>query len=781
MADKKASKPRPNTTRAASSKSRTSRNGKKKRPILKRALFGGLVALLVLSLMGIGSFIYLYATTDLPDPHADFQTNTTFIYYADGETQLGSLMVQNRVSLTYDEIPDVVKESVVAAENRSFWEDPGFSITGILRSVWSIATGGGLQGGSTITQQYIKILYLDSEQTLQRKVRELILAIKMGREMPKEDILTGYLNTIYYGRGAYGIEAAANSFFLKSAGDLSVDEAAALAAILNNPARFNPSSGEEHRERLLQRYRYVLDGMREMGTISQTDYDQAHTQLPEFPEVATNDRYGGPTGFLISMVEDELAEQGFEQAEIQGGGLRIITTVDARLQEAAVEAAQNYTEEAAANSPDGALDPSELHVAISSVDTSTGAILAHYGGPDYVASQRNWATTPRPAASTFKAYAAVAGLRNGYNLDSVFTGDTFTPPGDPSPVRNQGETQYGDVTLRRAMALSINTAFVDLTMDMPNGPQQVIEAAIATGAPQGPGWDANSRISLGAAEVSPLDIANSYGTLVDSGRLKPTHIVSEVRDSRGNAIYTADVDPQQAIDSNLAANVTDGLVGVVTDGTGRRAAELGRPVAAKTGTNSDGQGNITSAWFVGATRQISTAVMFVAGEGGNADLVPYRQPGDRTFFGSGYPLSTWLSYMLVATDGQEVLGFDEPQDIDADRGRSPEASPSEVETTEEPEPEETTESPTPSPTEIVPDSPSPEPEETTPEPEETTPQEVTPEPTDLEEEPPVETDPPVEEEGEADQGQGGVAQNTTTRGAGQGDGTDRAPQPTPTG
>lgn len=679
MADKSGASPnrrsgsrttRGNTPRSRGRGSSKGAGTRKKRPVLRRVLLGALTLFLVLALMGIGTFIYLYSTTDLPDPHADFQTQTSFIYYADGETQMGSLMVQNREMLTSDEIPDVVKDSVVAAENRSFWEDPGFSISGILRSVWSIATGGGLQGGSTITQQYIKILYLDSEQTLQRKVRELILAIKMGREMPKDDILTGYLNTIYYGRGAYGVEAASKSFFLKSASELTVDEAAALAAILNNPSRFNPSGGDAHRERLLGRYRYVLDGMLETGTIEQAEYDRAYAELPPFPEVPTNDRYGGPTGFLMRMVEEELVERGFEQAEIQGGGLQIVTTVDAGLQQAAVEAAQSHTEEAASNSPDGALDPSELHVAISSVDTATGAILAHYGGPDYVANQRDWADTPRPAASTFKAFATVAALRNGYSLDSIFTGDTFTPPGDPNPVRNQGETEYGDVTLRRAIALSINTAFVDMTMDMPGGPQEVVNAAVDTGAPEGRSWEANSRIALGVAEVSPLNIANSYGTLVDSGRLKETHIVSEVRDSRGNVVYTADVEPQQSIDSNVAANVTDALVGVVTDGTGRRAAELGRPVAAKTGTHSDGQGNITSAWFVGSTRQISTAVMFVAGDAGTADLVPYRQPGDRTFFGSGYPLSTWLAYMQVATEGQEVLDFDAPQPIDADRGLS---------------------------------------------------------------------------------------------------------------
>ena len=179
----------------AKSPSSGGKRGKTKsraRKIWGRIGIGALVAFIVVGLTGLGGLFFLYTTTDLPDPNSDFTTNTTFIYYADGETQMSSLSVQNRVSLDYEDMPQVMKDAVVAAENRSFWEDPGFSISGMARGAWSIATGGELQGGSTITQQYIKILYLDSSQTVTRKVRELMLATKMGREMPKEDILEGY-------------------------------------------------------------------------------------------------------------------------------------------------------------------------------------------------------------------------------------------------------------------------------------------------------------------------------------------------------------------------------------------------------------------------------------------------------------------------------------------------------------------------------------------------------------------------------------------------------------
>ena len=691
----------------AKSPSSGGKRGKTKsraRKIWGRIGIGALVAFIVVGLTGLGGLFFLYTTTDLPDPNSDFTTNTTFIYYADGETQMSSLSVQNRVSLDYEDMPQVMKDAVVAAENRSFWEDPGFSISGMARGAWRIATGGELQGGSTITQQYIKILYLDSSQTVTRKVRELMLATKMGREMPKEDILEGYLNTIYFGRGAYGIQAASRSFFLKDAKDLSLSEAAALAAILNNPSAFNPSGGDEKLEALYDRYTYVLDGMLSMGTITQAEHDEAYGSLPEFPEVPVNNRYGGSKGFLVKMVEEELVEHGFSEEEIQGGGLRIVTTIDKTMQDAAAKTAKAYTKQAAEDAY-GDPDPADLHVAISSVDTSNGAILAQYGGPDYVKNQRNWATTDRPAASTFKTFATIAGLRNGFSLDSTFNGNTFVPRGDTQTIRNEFSYQYGPaVTLRKATADSINTAFVDMTQQITNGASEVEKAANDAGAPTSRGWDLNNRIALGAAEVSPLNMANSYATLANGGERNDTHIVAKVMDSEGKVIYEADPGSEQTIEKNVAANVTDALTSVVTEGTGTRASALGRPVAGKTGTNGV-EDAITSAWFVGYTKQISTAVMYVAGDSGNEDLEDYKRPQDATFFGSSYPLMTWVDYMMIATDGMDVEQFDTADDIlpevsaspAATRSSSPtaSASPTPSETpSEEPSKEPTTAAPT---------------------------------------------------------------------------------------
>ncbi|NLT29262.1 MAG: penicillin-binding protein, partial [Propionibacterium sp.] len=367
--------------------------------IMRRIGLTALIAFLAVTVLGSAAVIIGYNTTDIPDPNADFQTNTTFVQYRDG-SQLGSFAVQNRQSLEYEEMPQTMKDAVIAAENRSFWTDPGISVPGMIRAAWAIATGGEMQGGSTITQQYIKIMYLDSERTMSRKIRELFLAVKMNREVPKEDILEGYLNTIYFGRGAYGIQAAAKSFFNIDAAELNVPQAAVLASVLNNPGMFDPSGGEENRERLLERYRYVLDGMVELGTITAAERDEYAKDLPEFPEIPINERYGGPNGFLLNMVQTELAAKGFDEAQIQGGGLTIVTTIDKPSQDAAVETAQKYEREAA----EAADQPVEgIHASIASVDVETGEIRALYGGPDFVSNSRNWATTPRMAASAFKA------------------------------------------------------------------------------------------------------------------------------------------------------------------------------------------------------------------------------------------------------------------------------------------------------------------------------------------------------------------------------------------
>ncbi len=665
--------------RAASTPdARTAKGGKDvkpPKPRWQRRLLATLkvlaIGVLVVALLGIGVVAVAYQRTNFPDPNAAFMTNKSNVYYNDGTTVLGSFAEQNRTSIAYSEMPQSIKDAVVAAENRSFWTDKGISPTGIVRSLYEIARGRNLQGASTITQQYIKILYLTSDQTATRKFTEVLLAVKMGRSMPKEQILGGYLNTIYFGRGAYGIQAASRAYFNVDAKDLTLQQSAALGAILNNPSLYDPSDGDKNVARLTARYAYVLDGMVQMKTITQAEADAA-SALPVFPDVPKSSRYGGPKGFLLKMVEAELTADGFDAATISGGGLQVTTTFDEKAQAAAVASAQKYTQ-AAATGAKAKQDPAQLHAAIASVAVGTGEVLALYGGPDYVANSRNWGTTDRPAASTFKAYAVIAGLRNGFSLRSTFNGNTFTPKGDTSTIRNEFNTQYGTVSLVKATADSINTAFVDLTQQIPNGPAQIIKAANDAGVPSAAGWDANNRIPLGTAEVSPLDQATGYATIANGGTYVPTHVVKEVKDSTGKVIFTAQPASQPNIDPNVAKDTTFALENVVNEGTGAKVSSLGRQIAGKTGT-ADVNGHIVSSWFIGYTKQISTAVMFVAGDGGNASLDPYARQGDSAFFGGTYPALTWLDYMKVATNGQPKLTFDPPVYVNASATPTPAAS-----------------------------------------------------------------------------------------------------------
>jgi len=645
----------------------TAKGGRKKANPWLRALVWVTSILLSLGVIGVGAIAVAYSMVKLPDPNSDFQTNTSFVYYADGKTRIGSFQVQNRQSIDYDKIPQNVKDAVIAAENRTFWTDPGISATGLFRATLGLvglapadvtATGGG----STITQQYIKVMYLTQEKSFTRKAKEILLAAKIGQEVSKEKILAGYLNTVYFGRGTYGIEAAAQAYFRMPASKLTLAQSVALAAILNSPGNLDPANGTQQAADLLERYQYTLNGMVDLGNITPSERSAIYTKLPKFPKATNDSRLGGPKGFLLSMVQRELLANGFTEEQVNGGGLKVVTTFDADAQDAAVASAQKNTLAAAAGSKKAA---KKLHAGLASVDNATGGIVALYGGPDFLASQWNWANNARPTGSTFKPYALAAALRNHWTLNDRLNGNSFTPKGDTSPVRN-ADGNHGTVTLQEATTHSINSAYVDLVTQIPDGPTEVQNVAEAAGIPENSQWDLSNRIPLGNTEVSPVNQANSYATFANGGVHHNPHVVAEVFD--GNvSVFKGDTGGEQTIDADVATDVTYALTKVTQDGTGYRAAQLGFPVAGKTGTVGYGVekkkkiGNKTyttivretrAIWFVGYTRQITTAVMYVKGAQGTGDL--------GHVFGSGFPLSTWLDYMRVAMNGKERQSFESP-------------------------------------------------------------------------------------------------------------------------
>jgi membrane peptidoglycan carboxypeptidase len=614
------------------------------RGIVKWALVT-LIALLVVAIAAGGIF---WVGTPIPNPNKDFVTANTHLLYGDGKTELGTLSVQNREALTIDQIPQNMRDAMVAAENPTFWTDPGVSIPALARAIISLGSKDS-SGGSTITQQYVKILYLTSEKTLTRKLKEMVIAVKLGQEQTKEQILEGYLNTVYFGRGAYGIEAASQAFFGIPAAKVNQQQAIVLASLVNAPGLLDPALGDKQAKDLLERYQYVINSLVKMGKMTEADKAKIYTALPEFPTIKKDPRFGGTDGYLMKVVIDELKKDGFDEATINGGGLEVVTTFDKARQDAAVAVAQAKTQEAAAEKGQ---DAAKLHASIVSIDNATGGVLAMYGGnPDYVTGKRNWATQARATGSTFKTWALVAALRQGIPLDKELKGYTFTAA-DGQPVT--GETN-GMVTLADATTHSINAAYVDLTTQLKDGGANAIKAANDAGIPGAApnnGWDADIRVAMGTAEVSPLDNAAGYSTLANDGLRVPTHVVKQVTDRAGKVVYTADTAGVQAIEPSIAQGATACLTEVATSGTGRVVSALGYPVAGKTGTRWDGQ-KTTSSWFVGYTKQITTAVNYVAGDTGNENLDDYSTG----FYGAGYPAGTWLAFMQKAMKGLPAVDF----------------------------------------------------------------------------------------------------------------------------
>jgi membrane peptidoglycan carboxypeptidase len=664
---------------------------------LKRAALYTVVAGVVFALLGVGAFAFLYTTTDIPEANDAFETQTTYVYYQDGKSEIGQFAVQNRDVIGYDEIPQDMKDAVVAAENRSFWTDNGIDVKGIARAAFSNASGNATQGASTITQQYVKILYLSQERSYTRKVKEAILSLKLQRTMSKKEILAGYLNTIYFGRGAYGVQAAAEAFFGKEASELSLQEAAVLASVINNPTRFDPDNGKDSRKALRERYRYVLGGMAETGDITADEAEEASRKLPKFAEVRTESTYGGQKGHVLSLVKDQLlgltnasTSAPFTDSEIDGGGLRITTTFTKQAMDAAAEGV-------AAVRPEGFSDK-ELHVGVASVEPGTGAVRGMYGGQDYLDSQINWAVAGGQAGSSLKPFALTAGLESGFSLKDTFEGNSPYELPDGTEIRNQGDTDYGSaVSLTKATEDSINTAFVDLTESIPDGPQKVMDTMNAMGIPRAPGPGKHDYgiptstpglqpflgIALGSATVSPINMANAYGTIAAGGRFSSPYVIDKVVSADGETLYDHRQSDQQVVEADegieddgepitgeeITSDVSYAMQQVVQSGSGTAALSLGRPAAGKTGTSTNDQDDVVSSWFTGFTPQLATSVMYVRGKG-NGKLDGWLP----SYFGGTYPAETWTEVMKAALDGTDVEDFPEPAFVDGeapDDGHTP--------------------------------------------------------------------------------------------------------------
>lgn len=661
---------------------------------LRRTVKWGLIGGLVLALVGAGGFFWFYSTVDIPNPNDDFLTETTHVYYDGGKQELGSFAVQRRESIDLDDMPDTIKDAVVAAENQSFWTDEGIDPKGIMRAAFSNAQGNAKQGASTITQQYVKILYLTQDQTWSRKAKEAVLSLKVQNRVTKEEVLEGYLNTIYFGRGAYGVEAASQAYFGIPAKKLKVRQAALLATVLNNPTRFDPANGEGARSAAETRYQYVLSSMADMGAITDEKAEKAAKRLPKLPDQKSEDAYGGQKGHMLKMIRNELVELGFSQEEIDGGGLKVTTTFTKRGMGAAIAGVKEAR-------PEGFSDE-QLHVGVASVEPGTGAVRGIYGGQDYLKSQHNWAINGGQAGSIFKPIALAAGLKAGFSLKDTFNGDSPLELPDGDEIENQGNQPYGRVNMVKATEDSINTAYIDMTMGMDDGPSEIVSMANAMGVPsdepaetpygipaRSPGLKPFLSVGLGPQTVSPINMANAYGTVANGGVRTDPYVIEKVVDDEGRTRYNHKATESRAMSEDIAADVSYAMQRTAQYGSGSGSSVIGRSSAGKTGTATNEKGWVTSAWYVGYTPQLATGVVYTRGDG-----VGQLEGWLPSFFGSDYPLDTWNAVMSRALDGEPVEEFPPPANVDGDAptdGHEPPPPPPKTtkapKQTEEPEPE----------------------------------------------------------------------------------------------
>jgi len=608
---------------------------------------------------GALAFFVLYRMIGIPDANADFQTETTSVYYSDGEHKVGTFATQDRDSISGDEMPESAKAAVVAAEDRTFYTNRGLDFKGIVRAATNNATSDTTQGASTITQQYVKVLYLTQDRTLKRKAKEAVLSIKIHNQLSKPEILEGYLNTIYFGNGAYGLEVASQTYFRKPAKELSVPESAALATIINNPYAFDPYS-ENGKENMLGRYNYVLDGMVTMGTLDADEAEKYLDKLPEFEKKRDVNRYGGTKGYLMSSVERQLKSLEFSDSQINGGGLKIITTFSYKKQKNAVAAVKE-------TAPGGLKN---LRIGMVAIEPGTSAVRAMYGGKDYLKSQLNWATLGSQPGSTFKPFAVAAALKDGFSLKTSLNGNSPYVFENGDKVANQGDSggqSYGRIPFSKAIASSVNAAFMDITVQMTNGPEKIREAASDAGIPDSvmKKIEPVNVVSLGYAPVPTIDMANAYATYANEGKSAKWYMIEKVEDAQERELYKHEVIEKRTVSEDVAADVTSALQGVVRNGSGTNGRTQ-CPTAGKTGTATAGEGDsqhVSSSWFIGYTPKVVTAVMYARGKG-NENLEGYLP----TFFGGQYPAKTFRNFMVPSLTGTECGTFPPAANLDGDKG-----------------------------------------------------------------------------------------------------------------
>ncbi|MEU6560208.1 transglycosylase domain-containing protein [Nocardia nova] len=637
--------------------------GKKKSPwrIVRRVIYV-LVALAIVVPSAV--FLIAYTTVSIPQP-GDLKTNQVATILASDGTSVISKIVPpqgNRTDVTIDQIPPHVRNAVIAAEDRDFYSNPGFSISGFVRAARDNVLGkDSAGGGSTITQQYVKNSMVGNQHSLSRKMRELVISAKMARQWSKNDILTAYLNTIPFGRGTFGIDAAAHAYFDKPVEQLTVEEGAMLAATIQQPYGLDPENNPKGAE---ARWNYVLDGMVAGGNLPQADRAKMvypKVQPSESNKDDSNPQEPGSNGLIKRQVMSELSEAGITESQINKEGLQITTTIDQKAQQAAVDSVHKNMQ--------GERD--EVRTAVVSVDPKSGAVRAYYGGDD--GQGWDFANAGLQSGSTFKVFGLAENLELGKPLSTMYDSSDLTVNG--IKITNaEGET-CGTCTIAEALKRSLNTSFYRMELDMPNGPQKIAAMAHKMGIPdtipgvgqtltESDGSGPNNGIILGQYQVRPLDMASAYGTIAASGMYHKPHFVEKVVTADGQVLLDRGTPAgEQRITPAVADNLSSAMQPIAASSRNHGLAG-GRLSGSKTGTTQLGDtGQNKDAWMIGFTPSLSTAVWV-----GTADGVALKTPGGAIMYGSGLPSDIWKDTMDGALEGTPKETFPKPTAIGGQAG-----------------------------------------------------------------------------------------------------------------
>ncbi|MBT2382639.1 transglycosylase domain-containing protein [Streptomyces sp. ISL-11] len=624
-----------------------------------RMVLGGF---LLVVLLVAGALIAGYMLVQIPPANKAAVAESNVFLYADG-SQLTRSGEVNRESVPLSRVPKDVQHAVLAAEDRDFYSESAVNPEAMVRAAWNTATGKGKQSGSTITQQYVKNYYLGQEQTVTRKVKEFFIAIKLDREQSKDEILEGYLNTSYFGRNAYGIQAAAQAYYAKDSDKLTVAEGAYLATLLNAPSAYDVGAHPENKPRATGRWNYVLDGMVKKKWLTKAQRDAL--KFPAPGKSRARQGMNGQRGYLVEAVKDYLTDNKIiDEQTFARGGYRITTTIERKKQDAFTGAVQKQLMDEL--SDERKVDQ-YVRAGGASIDPKTGRVVALYGGIDYTKQYVNNATRrDYQVGSTFKPFVFTSAVQNDATTQN---GRPITPttvydgtnrrqvrgPGGPVGYAPANEDDYSNprITVTKATDLSVNAVYAQMAQDV--GPAKVKATAVALGIPERtPDLTATPSIALGVATASVLDMTQAYATLANHGRHGTYTLVDKVTKG-GENIQLPGKDPAQAVPREAADTTTAILQSVVDNGTGSAAQAAGRPAAGKTGTAEEDK----AAWFAGYTPDLATVVAVMGQDSETGDQKSlYGAAGLPRVNGGGFPAEIWAAYTSDALEGTSTKDFD---------------------------------------------------------------------------------------------------------------------------